>query len=242
MNRDEKILFNIKPPKKEKIPGQLLSVEKQFISIKKYFIFMEGKTEFNYLTGLKRDFLGNNKKIELKLIEPESSSNNARTLLIKAEQYIKNKRKSVDLENDFNLPNITYDDEIIIIFDCDKNFDDKGKDNLTHAEYAKVIADKNKFRIIFSNYNIEVWILCHFKKPDKSCKSTGLIKQIKKQSGWERYRKNDKHIFDKLKDKLDFAIQNSKELLQEKNVPVFSKESNPVTEMGILIEEIISNV
>jgi hypothetical protein len=244
MERDENELFKIGPPKKEKIPGNILPAIDQRLSIKKYFLFMEGKTEYNYLNGFKEIYLENNKKIELKLIEPKDTSNNARLLLDEASKYILSEKEKINenLDNDFNLISITNDDEIRIIFDCDENFDQKGKDELTHAEYAKKIAEKNKFTIIFSNYNIEVWILCHFKKPTKSCKGTNLIKQIKSISGWTKYKKNDKQIFSKIKDKLDNAIKNSKSLINEKDIEIFSKESNPVTEMGVLIEEIKDNI
>ncbi len=244
MNRDETILFNLKAPKREKIPGEILDVIDEKFSIKKYFILMEGKTEFNYLNGFKEDFFKNTKKIELELIEPKNNSNNARLLLNESLKLINEKKKNINtnLELEFNLQNITNDDKIIILFDCDKNFDQKGEDSLTHAEYAKLIANENNFEIIFSNYSFEVWILCHFKKPSIPSKITGLIKQIKSESAWTKYKKNDVEIFNKLKDKLDIAIKNSNSLIAEKKLDVFSKESNPVTQMGILIESMRKNI
>lgn len=244
MNRDETKFKRIKPPKKDKLPGKILSAEKQKFSIKKYFIFMEGKTEYNYLIGFKTLYLQNNKKVELKLIPPKDKSNNARLLLEESKKFIDSEKQKINenLDDEFNLKNITNDDEIKIIFDCDKNFDEKSTDDLTHAEYAERIASQNNFKIVFSNYNFEVWILCHFKKPTKSCKGNNLIRQIKSESGWTRYKKNDDKIFEELKNNLDTAIKNSKELISEKEIKIFSKESNPVTEVGILIEEIINNI
>ena len=244
MSRDEEILFRIKPPTKEKVPGEILDVDHIKFSIQKYFVFMEGWTEYNYLTGWKTNNLKNNKKVELKFIQPRDSSNNARLLLEKAEECIKIKKSKINtnLDDDFNLKDITNDDKIRIIFDCDKNFDDVGADGITHAEFARKSASKNNFGIIFSNYSIEVWILCHFKRPTKNCKATNLIEQIIDESGWSEYKKNDPELFEKIRDKLDYAIDNADKLISEKTVPTFSKDSNPVTEMGLLIKEILSNV
>ena len=146
------------------------------------------------------------------------------------------------MDDDFNLKDITNDDKIKIIFDCDKNFDEYGADGMSHADFARTSAIENNFDIIFSNYSIEVWILCHFKKPTHDCKGINLIRQIKLESGWSNYKKNDPEIFEKIRDKLDYAIDNADKLISEKTVPTFSKDSNPVTEMGLLIKEILSNV
>ena len=205
---------------------------------------MEGWTEFNYLTGWKTNNLKNNKKVELKFIQPRDSSNNARLLLEKAEECIKNKKSKINtnLDDDFNLKDITNDDKIKIIFDCDKNFDEYGADGMSHADFARTSAIENNFDIIFSNYSIEVWILCHFKKPTKNCKGTNLIRQIKSELGGANYNKNDPEIFVKIGDKLNNAIENADKLISEKTESTFSKDSNPVTEMGLLIKEIVSNV
>ena len=239
MMRDEETLFDIGPPKKEKVPGEMLDVEHIKFSIYKYFIYMEGWTEYNYLCGWKTNNLKNNKRVELKLIQPIDSSNNARLLLKKAEERIKIKKSKINtnLDDDFNLKDITDDDKIRIIFDCDKNFDHTSADGITHAEFARRSASKNNFGIIFSNYSIEVWILCHFEKPTKKLGITKLKRQIKTYLGESKYKKNDPEIFEKVWDKLDYAIENADKLISEKTTPIYSKDSNPVTEMGLLMKE-----
>ena len=242
-NESKVIQIGIEKPKKE-IGGVLESERMLFYGIK-IFLFCEGKTEYNYFRG----FEINRRNSRLKIIprfpnQKEKEGNDIQKLV---QQVLSSKAKGeVIVKSDESelIHEVTDDDQFNIVFDCDGNFDinSMGKSKI---DEAKKLICAGSIPLFLSNHNFEVWILCHFKKPDTPCKSTKLKKQILIESGWKSYDKNDKEIFNKLKDKLDLAINHANELIKEREnskIKIHSKKSNPVTEIGILIKNIDSQL
>ena len=145
---------------------------------------------------------------------------------------------------------IDVDDNIILVFDCDSNFDKINKVKKSKVETVKDIVDDLGFKICFLNYSFEIWILNHFEKVvDVYDSSSGELElKVRRNlnllnSLYYEY-KSDKQIYDKLKGKLDVAIKNSDELLKEREeqgIEIYSKESNPVTQVGELIKQILED-
>lgn len=78
-------------------------------------------------------------------------------------------------------------------------------------------------------------------KPLKRMKGTSLKRNIRLQTGWPRYKKNDPEIYSKIKDRIDESKRNSSLLIDEKRqdgIVLHSEGSNPVTEIGLIIESI----
>ncbi len=111
--------------------------------------------------------------------------------------------------------------------------------NRSKYDEANELIDDRKVDLFLSNYSFEVWILCHFIRPNRSIKSTRLKKEIENVWDLGSYSKNDNMIYEKIKDNLDTAISNAERLLEEKRsggIIIHSEESNPVTEIGRLIK------
>ncbi|MCK5039856.1 MAG: RloB domain-containing protein [Candidatus Aenigmarchaeota archaeon] len=241
MARDESEVIHIGSEKPKKEVGGVLDSEKTLFHGIKMFLFCEGKTEYNYFKGF--EINQGNSRLE---IIPRFPINNECGIEKLVEQVLSSKAEGkVIVKSDESkiIHEVKDGDEFNIIFDCEKNFNmnKNGKSKMDEAK--ELLGDDNT--LFLSNHNFEVWILCHFKKPNRSCKSTNLIKQILKESKWEKYKKNDKELFDKLKDKLDLAIHNANELIEERKnagIKIHSIKSNPVTEIGILIKNINSQL
>jgi acid phosphatase class B len=120
--------------------------------------------------------------------------------------------------------------------------DDRSNDVLIKA---KTVADKNNINVVLSNRCFEIWYLLHFTYTTTEFVSTEqLIKALEPYI--PDYTKN-KNVFDKLEQQADNrknAIERAKKLVKyhenTKGISVYSKESNPSTDVYRLIE-IIQN-
>ena len=123
-------------------------------------------------------------------------------------------------------------DQLWCVFDRDDNTNTQLK---TAGEYA----DKNGYKIVYSNPSFEYWYLLHFVKHNGYLKdSNAVIEQLKKKDRLEKYEKST-DVFDTLLPHQTEAIQRAKERveqLEKDNIIVLSSDSNPVTTVNELVE------
>lgn len=182
----------------------------------KILIVCEGeKTEPNYF----RAFPVDTDVVELKI---KGTGRNTDSLVKKAIELRDTAEKS---ENSYN--------QVWCVFDRDsfpaQNFN-----------RAIEIANKEKFKVAYSNQSFELWYLLHFNYYDTSIQRSDYIKKLttllKKQ-----YKKNDENIYEELKSKQAFAIKNAIKLLKYHNTqsPEMSDPSTTVYELVERLNEFI---
>lgn len=123
-------------------------------------------------------------------------------------------------------------DQLWCVFDRDDNTNAQLKAAGEHA-------DKNGYKIAYSNPSFEYWYLLHFVKHNGYLKdSNAVIKQLKKKERLEKYEKST-DVFDTLLPHQTEAIQRAKERveqLEKDKIVVLSSDSNPVTTVDELVE------
>lgn len=100
-------------------------------------------------------------------------------------------------------------------------------------------ADKNGYKIAYSNPSFEYWYLLHFLKHNGYLKdSNAVIEQLKKKDRLEKYEKST-DVFDILLPHQPEAIQRAKECVQQlekDKIVVLSSDSNRGTTVYELVE------
>lgn len=123
-------------------------------------------------------------------------------------------------------------DQLWCVFDRDDNTNAQLKAAGEHA-------DKNAYKIAYSNPSFEYWYLLHFVKHNGYLKdSNAVIEQLKKKGRLEKYEKST-DVFDTLLPHQTEAIQRAKERVQQlekDKIVVLSSDSNPVTTVYELVE------
>lgn len=123
-------------------------------------------------------------------------------------------------------------DQLWCVFDRDDNTNAQLKAAGEHA-------DKNGYKIAYSNPSFEYWYLLHFLKHNGYLKdSNAVIEQLKKKDRLEKYEKST-DVFDTLLPHQTEAIQRAKERveqLEKDKIVVLSSDSNPVTTVYELVE------
>ena len=123
-------------------------------------------------------------------------------------------------------------DQLWCVFDRDDNTNEQLKAAGEHA-------DKNGYKIAYSNPSFEYWYLLHFLKNNGYLKdSNAVIEQLKKKDRLEKYEKST-DVFDTLLPHQTEAIQRAKERveqLEKDKIVVLSSDSNPVTTVYELVE------
>mgnify|MGYP006285903195 CR=1 FL=1 len=239
MSRNEEKIFILHEAKQELRPGEVLPSEKTLFQAKKIFLFCEGKTEFQYFSEYKQDL--SNSRLEIIPRYPDQSMKEGPDVEQLAIQVI-GSRKVVQTHHEGMKRSIEVEDidDFCILFDYDKNFH-MARDGTTKYQKARILTGNTKVEYFLSNYCFEVWVLCHFKKPDRRMKTRGLEREILKGSGWSKYKKGQKEIYSKIRDRLPTAKENASKLItekKEKKIPYYSDDSNPFTEISMLIEKI----
>ena len=123
-------------------------------------------------------------------------------------------------------------DQLWCVFDRDDNTNAQLKAAGEHA-------DKNGYKIAYSNPSFEYWYLLHFVKHNGYLKdSNAVIEQLKKKDRLEKYEKST-DVFDTLLPHQPEAIQRAKERVQQlekDKIVVLSSDSNPVTTVYELVD------
>ncbi len=181
---------------------------------RKVIIVCEGKkTEINYFNGLKTRNSG------VEIIATYGKCTDPKSIIKYAEERMKSKW-SIDFDEG---------DGVWCAFDVDQNDDSTLKDTYEHAKTKNI-------QIALSNPCFEIWFLLHYKQIFSQITRQDTEKELK--TFIKNYEKNQK-INDILKEKLSHAINNAKKLniIHETNsIPLFTRESNPSTQVFKLIE------
>ncbi len=185
-------------------------------SVNTVWIFCEGeKTEKYYFQRLKAKLrIGFNVKINT------SGDKNASGVINYALSYKKNRPRDF-LEGDL----------IYCVFDRNGNSNNE-------LQKAQKLARENGIIIVFSNPCFEYWILTHFGYFPSSYESNEIVTKLNELLN--TYQKNDKDIYDKTADKINEAIKNAKRITTDslqKNSSLLCRESNPSTQVYLLIEK-----
>ena len=137
---------------------------------------------------------------------------------------------SLNKESDFDTE---FGDKCYILLDADT---DKKKNK--QIEKAMKIAGSSNIKLIISVPTFEVWLLLHFEKVNMYLTNEQALKKIKKYIS--NYKKGE-NCFDELKDNLQTAISNAKQVNSE-HIDEFNKskfvECNPYTDVYKVIEDI----
>lgn len=83
------------------------------------------------------------------------------------------------------------------------------KDQFDDFDNAILLAEKNNIRCAFSNQAFELWFILHYQRNESTLNRTKYKNIITTKIGRE-YHKTDNNIYNTLKDKIEFAINNAK--------------------------------
>ncbi len=209
--------------------SEVLESINEIFKQEKIFVYSEGKDEKRYFDKLGKDIHSS----RVKIIPIDCGGSDCYAVCKYAENELKK-----EVEGDGYLK----DCKKYVVFDCDDNFTrtDK-KTNKFKSELAKEFCSRKDFEIVFSNICFEIWILCHYNNPYKKYSKEQLLncgflkKECVSLIGSKGYPYNKLRLLEKV------AIKNSKELIELHNslgVPIYSAKSNPVTQIGELIEKL----
>jgi len=101
---------------------------------------------------------------------------------------------------------------------------------------AYVLAQKEGFKVAFSNECFELWYLLHFKYLDTQVNRAEYTRQLKKILG--AYEKNSVTMYDMLLDKQSDAIKNAKKVNASHNNGIHPCECKPYTTVHELVERL----
>lgn len=123
-------------------------------------------------------------------------------------------------------------DVIWCVFDRDENTD-------AALRGAKHMADREGYRLAYSNPSFELWFLLHF--ADQRAEVTdcqAVIRMLKQPGRLEQYEKSQ-DLYDLLRPMQEKAIERAKQrvrALAEENAEIICRRSNPVTTVAELVE------
>ncbi|MCP4156163.1 MAG: RloB domain-containing protein [bacterium] len=182
---------------------------------KRLYIVCEGqKTEKDYLENFIDDCNINHKLVDVQVLQ--TKKNTPKELV----NFIKTK-------GDCNS------DELWAVFDHD------GHPNLGDAFNN---AQKNNIRIAFSNIAFEYWILLHFEYTTRAfSKCRDIIRYLKEQNHFPDYEKNDRNLYERLKEKTATAESRAKrgrQAMKKANPGARVFEITPYTNVDELLEAI----
>lgn len=180
------------------------------------YIICEGKeTETKYF----KHFRSRNCLVD---IVPISSKHTA------AEHLVKHARSLLSQADYFPKDG----DQLWCVFDCDDNANAALK---SAAEYA----EKNGYKIAYSNPCFEYWYLLHYVKQNSHLNGADEVLRLLQSKGrLEKYEKS-LDVFDTLLPYQSEAVRRAKERLEQlysDNVIILSRDSNPVTTVHELVE------
>lgn len=119
-------------------------------------------------------------------------------------------------------------DQVWVVFDRDEH-------RLQNFNEAFELAQKNDIRIAYSNQAFELWYLLHFhyfntaiSRQDYILKLNDLLRS--------KYQKNDRNMYDVLREKQKTAIQNAKKLLHTHGIECKPAAADPSTTVFLLVE------
>ncbi len=143
-----------------------------------------------------------------------------------------NTKSLVKATIDNKLLALSYDveyDQIWCVFDKDDFPDNDFND-------AIQLAQINSIHPAYYNESFELWYLLHFQYFESAIHRNNYMKKLSQLLG-EKYKKNDKTVYDKLLPQQKIAIQNAKKLLKSYS-SINPSKNNPSTTVYLLVEEL----
>lgn len=205
--------------------GQEVKGKKQKDKPCSIYVFTEGDTEEIYLKHYE------NRKYGIKVIPKDPKHTDALGIVTKAKAFIDEGKLEIELG-----------DKCYCVFDSDP------KSN-TEANFKKAISLVRNYKhkgleCIFSNPSFEIWFILHFKSAPYG-KSALDVKKIIKDLVKNKYPSYSEttDIFELLKDKQVYALENAKKLhnKQVQNYKdVLSHECNPYTNIFEFVQYVES--
>ena len=123
-------------------------------------------------------------------------------------------------------------DVIWCVFDRDENTD-------AALRGAKQMAEREGYRLAYSNPSFELWFLLHFvDQRTEIVDCQAAVHMLRQPGRLEQYEKSQ-DLYDLLKPMEEKAIERAKHrilALAEENAEVICRRSNPVTTVGELVE------
>lgn len=123
-------------------------------------------------------------------------------------------------------------DVIWCVFDRDENTD-------TALRGAKQMAEREGYRLAYSNPSFELWFLLHFvDQRTEIVDCQAAVRMLRQPGRLEQYEKSQ-DLYDLLKPMQEKAIERAKQrilALEEENAEVICRRSNPVTTVAELVE------
>lgn len=178
----------------------------------RFIIICEGKeTEPNYF----RSF-----RVKTAQIYVKGFGKDPNQLLKEANKLLKKEKQAKRWEKG---------DQVWCVFD---------RDSWKEEDFNKAIADAERegFRLAYSNPKFEFWFLLHYQYIDTAISGEECDKKLSKLLGYE-YKKNDPEMYEKLFNKKEKAIKNAERLCDEHDHGNPAKE-NPSTTVHQLVQEL----
>lgn len=128
-------------------------------------------------------------------------------------------------------------DKLWCVFDCDANTNDD-------LIKAKAMAKQKGYEIAFSNPCIEIWFLFHFLLPGSpllNCEA--VIDVLEKKTPLKNYKKSQ-DVFKVLQPLINEAlsrVDKRRSKLDKEHIEELSRESNPFTNIDILVRYLMAN-
>ncbi len=209
--------------------SEILESIDEIFKQEKIFVYGEGQTEKRYFNNLDGDIHSS----RVKIIPKDCGGSDCYTICKHAKEEFK---KEVEKNDDLK------DCKKYVVFDCDDNFTRSDlKTGKIKSELAKEFCSYENFEIILSNMCFEVWILCHYSNPHEKYSKVELLDRDFLIKTCNALTCGSRYKYKILKPLECIAIKNSKKLveLQESlGVEIYSKNSNPVTQIGELVEKL----
>ena len=187
-----------------------------------YLIVCEGTaTEPNYFNGLKKKInekYGNRVDVMIPKIDVKGTGLNTESIVKYTERMV-------------NYSSKVYG-QVWVLFDKDDYDDD---------QFNRAIENCN-YNVAWSNPNIELWLLSHFKKVDRYISKENVLEELNREfqkNGLGVYSKNDSKIFEKITNdgKIHKAIDNCK-AMEELNKCGQASQRNPMTKVYKIVDEL----
>lgn len=187
-----------------------------------YLIVCEGTaTEPNYFNGLKKKInqkYGNRVDVMIPKIDVKGTGLNTESIVKYTEKMV-------------NYSSKVYG-QVWVLFD---------KDDYNDEQFNRAIENCN-YNVAWSNPNIELWLLSHFKKVDRYISKEKVLDELNREfqkNGLGDYNKNDSKIFEKITNdgKIHKAIENCK-AMEELNENGQASQKNPMTKVYKIVDEL----
>ena len=116
--------------------------------------------------------------------------------------------------------------------------------NAQMEEADHLAAKMNAIELIVSAPCFEIWFLCHLEYSTRQYASNDkVLERLREHAGFEKYKKSDRDVYGKLRDKLPVAIRNAKRLEKEAveaGKKPHTTDFSPTTEVYKIIQAIQS--